>query len=250
MSANDMWNSVVNYLQSFASLYGEEHMIPKFHYMFHVVARVEKHGWAASCFCLERKHKNVKKYGNALTVIKGEWSTYITREVTADRLAMLRDVDACTWGAEPALLKGRAAPRALHAALYSDFNLPDAQFLVASAARINEFERVHQYDVCLARDPHGNLLVGDVALLLEVQSTAGNNLIAFLRQWRIDRDMPRVYKCQRLDAYLCVRVGDIMGACIWGGTDVRTVMKPLRLMPASSSAAAASAPAPAPAPAP
>lgn len=68
------------YLQAFKHLYGEENMVPKFHYL-HLFALVRKlWGRVQACFTHERKHKCVKSFMDAQTNIVANYEAAVLRE--------------------------------------------------------------------------------------------------------------------------------------------------------------------------
>ena len=81
-----------NYLAHFSELFGSAVMTPKFHFLMHIPAVIEKFGWAPSCFCLERKHRTAKQFGNNCIMISETFDKSTLREVTSHHIVeMLKD---------------------------------------------------------------------------------------------------------------------------------------------------------------
>jgi hypothetical protein len=59
-------NCVVRHLELFKATYGANEFFPKMHWATHLGMMLERHGTLISCFVHERKHKEVKWFGNNL----------------------------------------------------------------------------------------------------------------------------------------------------------------------------------------
>lgn len=71
---------------SFIAAFGEERVVPKFHYALHLPLALERHGTLWNCLTHERKHKVVKRYLTEAT----HTSRNLLRDVTCDHLASLQ----------------------------------------------------------------------------------------------------------------------------------------------------------------
>lgn len=77
------------YLDAFKRLYGEEWMVPKFHFAIHFPDYLRRFGFVPSCFVLERKHKVPKRFANEVTNTSSAWEASVLREVTCHRIAAI-----------------------------------------------------------------------------------------------------------------------------------------------------------------
>ena len=119
------------YLTSFRALYGEKRMIIKFHMIHHHAPHLDKcqaeQLLLPSCFCLERKHKGVKKYANNIQNL-GEVQNQIAyditliRELTTHHVAKLFSRSELFY-AGASLLKPRDPPKRLQASVRNLFAL-------------------------------------------------------------------------------------------------------------------------------
>ena len=84
-------------LASYKNLFGPDTMTPKFHYLHHLPDFVEVWGQIAlpSCWVLERKHKQTKRFANAMSIGAAastrSWDMHVLRGVTEQHLWTLDD---------------------------------------------------------------------------------------------------------------------------------------------------------------
>ena len=81
---------ISKYLARFSELFGGAVMTPKFHFLMHIPAVIEKFGWAPSCFALERKHRVAKQFGNHCIVVSETYDKSTLRECTAHHIGELQ----------------------------------------------------------------------------------------------------------------------------------------------------------------
>jgi hypothetical protein len=62
----DLRRAIASHLEQYKQVYGEVAFIPKCHYTLHLPDMFQRHGFLVSCWVHERKHKEIKRYGNAL----------------------------------------------------------------------------------------------------------------------------------------------------------------------------------------
>ena len=228
MTADQLRAGILAHMRTFRALYGAESMTPKFHYAVHLPTRLQELGYLPNCFSLERKHKLVERFGDRVLNTAGAWHEGVLRDVSTQHLSTLARMDQGHFSGDPMLLKARAAPKRVRDALQQQLPFP-ATITTASKARINEFERVRRDDVVLVQGPEQDPMVGQICLLLGIELGQRVHALAVVQQWRIVQDTPRLYKCCVMPQYAVCLVGDIVAALIWGGTDIRTVCKPVRL---------------------
>ena len=75
---------------SLRRLYGEQRMVPKFHYLLHLA----DHPILFSCFVLERKHKTIKRFQNELRNCGSAYASNILRSVTNNQVGHVRQLPA------------------------------------------------------------------------------------------------------------------------------------------------------------
>ena len=227
----DLRKALQSYMRAFAALYDSSHMKPKFHFAWHLPDMLSRLGWLPSCFVLERKHKNPKKYGNAVTDTSGLWDCGVLRDLSANHLQVLADLDGSYFGSEPMLLQPREAPPDLAQALRAQFTLnADTTVSISHDARANRYEHVSQGDIVLVRSAAG-LVVGQIEVLVCLHDQHGESIsIALLKQWDIQATQARAWKCSPgIVRMVACDLGDVAAALIWAGGDgIRTVLKPFR----------------------
>ena len=64
VSPEELQSKIELYLIFRLDAYGVAWFPPKAHYILHLAAQLRKHGVLVSCYCHERKHKELKKYAN------------------------------------------------------------------------------------------------------------------------------------------------------------------------------------------
>ena len=87
---DELRGAIQAHLRVFSRLYGEEAMVPKFHYSLHLPDVLARWGWLPSCWVLERKHKNAKAWGEKLKDTSRDWHVSVLRELTAQHMALLK----------------------------------------------------------------------------------------------------------------------------------------------------------------
>jgi len=160
---------VVEYLGLFFELYGGEVMTPKFHWLLHFAAWYSRWGPLPSCWCLERKHKLVKRFADALKP-SGLLRPHVTRSVTSFHCSVLTK-HPHMFDKEPGL-EGttKACKGSLLLALQRELGC--AAFTTSNQARINEYEIVTRGDTVLWKDS-GALCAGRVEW--HALAVGGNN---------------------------------------------------------------------------
>ena len=75
----------------YKSAYGEDSMIPKFHFSLHLPSMLRAHGLLVACFVHERKHKEVKRVANNMSNTQGWFESNILESVIQMHLQDLAD---------------------------------------------------------------------------------------------------------------------------------------------------------------
>jgi len=228
-AARQLWDraklkaSVAAYIYAFGMLYGDENIVPKFHYLFHMA----DHPRLFSCFVLERKHKDVKRFQNDLFNCNVEYGRNILRAVTDHQLGKLQLLEPHHWTGEAVLIKGHAASAAVFSRITVIFpHLDQAACTVSQSARAHQFEIVCVRDVVLYRKSDGSIAIGDIAQLLD---TGAAGPIALIKCWEEISSHKRCWKLRTTDSVEAIYVSSINTAVVWSGegASTRTVIKPL-----------------------
>ena len=93
IDANNLLELIVKHTCYFKSAYGEDSMIPKFHFCLHLPSMLSTHGLLIACFVHERKHKEVKRVTNNLSNTHGWFESNILESVIQMHLQDLADDD-------------------------------------------------------------------------------------------------------------------------------------------------------------
>ena len=215
--------SVVAYLKSFASVYGEENMVEKHHMALHVAEQIDRFG--LGCYVLERKHKNIKKYSNEVVNTNSGWDRSVMREVTARHLAVMSHEQSVHYNVEPCLQNPGKCAKLLHAKLAAVFG-HDAIINTSSTVRINEFERCSKGDVVLMLTEHG-LLACHVKANISVHIDKLTNIYSLVHVWQLLEQHDRYSTWNTVDNAILCSSCDIVCACVWTRAgDIATVVHP------------------------
>ena len=83
--------SILRHLQAFKNAYGEDHLVPKFHYSMHLPRLLHVHGLLISCWVHERKHKCLKRWADQMHN-SGKWyEASVLQETTHSCINSLKD---------------------------------------------------------------------------------------------------------------------------------------------------------------
>ena len=72
--------AVQSHLQAFLRVYHGHRWLPKHHYSLHLAHQFSSHQGLLSCWALERKHKEIKRYGNAIFNASSQFEHSILRD--------------------------------------------------------------------------------------------------------------------------------------------------------------------------
>lgn len=207
-----MHTAVVRCLTLFLQAFGEESWIPKCHYSFHFGLLLQWHGYLASCFVHERKHKVITRYGSNMNRLE-HYERVVLREVFLfQRLALRARGRFCT--VQHTQPPSARAKRVLEAAFPGALNLE-----VTPVICINDFGRLFKGDAVWTRSS----LVAHVWLHAVVDSEV-HSFVSYCTKlsdttWRVNSDDP-----------VFVRVDELQEALIFSRTgDVVTIIPPLGL---------------------
>jgi hypothetical protein len=137
VAADELSQSITEYLQAFKGAYGGDEMIPKHHYLLHFPAVLAQLGWLPNCMTLERKHKGVKRWAD-WTQNTSRIEHGVLRDITVHSLSVLEHGEHLN--VEVGLVKARAPPLAVLHWMHDAFGDVGAPFRYSCVARYDEFE--------------------------------------------------------------------------------------------------------------
>ena len=73
---------ILQHLESFKSAHSADDMQPKFHFSIHLPALLRRHKLLVSCWCHERKHKQLKMWANQISNAGDWYETLVLKEVS------------------------------------------------------------------------------------------------------------------------------------------------------------------------
>ena len=91
IDANKLLELIMKHTCYYKSAYGEDSMIPKFHFSLHLPSMLRAHGLLVACFVHERKHKEVKRVANNMSNTQGWFESNILESVVQMHLQDLAD---------------------------------------------------------------------------------------------------------------------------------------------------------------
>ena len=207
-------SAISDYLKGFASLYGPEWMIIKFHYMLHLPKFLKQFGFLPNCFVHERKHKHPKRFANQVTNTTGNWEGSVLRDVTCNHVHALRSDDG-RFNLDAALVAPHRPSKKMLSELLS--TIGPAEYRVSNSARAASYEKFFKGDVVLYK-AEGLIRAGQVGLLVSVSAAGKESLVVGVEKFAHVQSMQRGHKWRRTkDTRLCL-LGDVIGAVIWRET--------------------------------
>ena len=176
-----------NYLSVFRKMYGEEHMHPKFHYLLHFSMFLRRWGSIPNCFCLERKHRLIKRFANDNKNVtldrSAEYSSSVLREVTCHHLQSLKREPNRHFSSHAELVDAHP-PSTKLLKLLNDSIGAGPVYTTAAAARINQWEHIHINDVVLFSFD-GELRCGAVELLAASAFDGSHDVFCAIDTWTL-----------------------------------------------------------------
>ena len=220
--------AICTYLQTFKGLFGEDIMVPKFHFAIHFPGYLRRFGFVPSCFVLERKHKVPKRFANEVRNTDSAWEASVLREVTCHHLAAL---SSDHFGFEVGLLNAHPCSKRLLEMLRKEWPATDGHetlFATGQTARINAWERCSKGDVVLVKMPDGGFNVAEVALHVSVQVDEQPRVfLTLVNWWKKSASGSRSSKWKRDEnssSFVCT--DELQCSLIWGASGtIATVLK-------------------------
>jgi len=191
--------AISDHMKRFAEAYPDQLMKPKHHFGLHVPEQVKTRGRLWSCFVLERKHKELKRYATNTTLLKS-----MEESVTKDILnAQLRHAEYADFDIGPHLIQ----PIRDDGSLAHHFGF--APELLVSKAAYTGLGKISCEDIVLYRTDAAELQIGAVRVHVQV----GVQLHTILEMYGKHPEMSHVW-CKR-DVFCVVHLKQLCAPCIW-----------------------------------
>ena len=229
---DELQQRVKTYLSCYKALYGEDWMPLKFHYLHHFVKHIRKWGKIGlpNCFCLERKHKGVKRFANNLYSLRDNWDASVLREVTCMHMHGLHDRKK--FSLEHGLIDGKPAGQALQAQLRPMF--PNVGvFKYSLEARCNEWEIVHKGDVVVLRSPEraDKHVAGEVMQHISYEVGGAVSVCTLVRMLGYESRVNNRCSLHRVCNLAWVRTNTIVRATTFAKGSRFRIIEPVRFKP-------------------
>jgi hypothetical protein len=165
--ANDLSNAIRLFLESHLAAWPATTSVPKHHFMIHFPRWLDKIGWCPNVIALERKHKSVKRFADAISNTSAGFDKSILQEVTAKHMHDLET--ASHLDLSVGLREPRVPPKNVHAWLCSEFG-NGLHYQFSRCARVSEWERIFAGDIVAIKPDDAELYVGRVCFFCSVDT--------------------------------------------------------------------------------
>ena len=95
--ASTLEAAILTHLQSYLVAYNDTRFLPKHHYSTHLGRMLNQHQLLCSCFCLERKHRFIKRYAGIATNISTGWEKGVLSDALIFQLQDMNDREGDPW---------------------------------------------------------------------------------------------------------------------------------------------------------
>ncbi|OLQ13463.1 hypothetical protein AK812_SmicGene2515 [Symbiodinium microadriaticum] len=179
IGAPELRTRIAAHSQAFLKVHGEEAVIPKFHYALHLPSQLHRHGRLISCFCHERKHKQIKAVADNLHKVTTTFEHTVMADVVGKSFLNFEGYKLWT---KPSLMKAKPASDQLAVELATAFGV--AQALGSMVGLVAEFQpgqTCERGDTVLVETIvaevwlHVQLANGEVHSLVSVWQSLGQN---------------------------------------------------------------------------
>ena len=144
------------FMELYAAAYGEDTMIPKFHFLVHSSGSLRRLGFLPNTMALERKHKEIKRYGSAISNHHATTPSTL-REVTTHHLYVMDEGEHLNL--TPRLINPHEAPNCVYAELGMG---KKTELQLSSVARFSAWEVAHKGDIVAVAEPSTSWTAGRV----------------------------------------------------------------------------------------
>ena len=201
-------------------------MTIKFHYILHMPLQFRR---MVNCWVRERKHKHIKRYGDAHFNTSGDWGKAVLRDVTCDHISRLSSMSVAEFSGEvhvvEPLVPSKRMLRTFQIAFGDD--RPADDFRTSIAARVNKYrEMVMVADVVMWNTFGGSVEVGKVLWHVSVAS----EVLTCVNKYDILLQEQRCLKCTFSPGpSSLIMTRSILCAVTCAGADneTMTILKPL-----------------------
>ena len=180
VSPEELQSKIELYLIFRLGAYGAAWFPPKAHYILHLAAQLRKHGVLVSCYCHERKHKELKKYANQSHNAGATmaWEKGLLEDVLLQQHLALQE-----WSRRDVYML--TSPKPAHKELVSfiatlGIHADDVQ---ASMDALAKGEAISKGDVISYRDPAG-LVVAEVWFHVQLTRSDCKTLHSCVSAWK------------------------------------------------------------------
>ena len=212
-------------------------MIIKCHMLMHLPMQWNR---KVNCWVTERKHKHAKRFANEVTNTAVDWDKSVLREVTSAHISRLSGLPADEYTGGVRLVASRPPSPALRRTLIDALgDFPDGAFATSLVAHVDQHgERASVSDVVLLqqRDAAGaaapSMTIGQVLWHVSVSDAGHLHVLTCVREWSIDEEQTRCFKCRRSENTIVVPTQWVIAATVWAGKEdgILTVLKPLHAL--------------------
>ena len=150
--------AILAHYRTCQAVYGIEIAVPKHHYAVHLPEQYARHGVLLSCFVQERKHRELKRFGNHLTNTSSKFESGLLESTLLCHLSILEDESELYSG--PVLVDACLAPKELADIVQSTFGVA-GPVMYSLEAVVQTSQRCHADDVLLF-EVDGDRRVGQV----------------------------------------------------------------------------------------
>lgn len=185
VSPADLAQAVETWLGHRLVQYGAASFQPKVHYCLHLADQLERFGRLVSCWCHERKHKELKRFANQMHAAKAStsWEKSLLEEVALMQRLQLEEFDAGPFAELVNEKPADAALTQLCKTLVGCGRLEDLSVMASDQARVH-YELFGKGDVCTFELEGSGTCVGEIWFHLSAQWSTGQiEHITILSQW-------------------------------------------------------------------
>lgn len=180
VSPEEMQAKIENYLIFRLDAYGVAWFPPKAHYALHLAGQLRKHGVLVSCYCHERKHKELKKFANQSHNAGATmaWEKGLLEDVLLQQYLALQE-----WSRRDVYML--TSPKPAHKELINfiaslGIHANDVQASLDASAK---GEAISKGDIITYRDPAG-LVVAEVWFHVQITRNDCKSLHTCVSPWK------------------------------------------------------------------
>ena len=143
-----------------------DRMIPKFHWMIHYPAHLERYGTLVTCFVHERKHKLAKRYGTDIHNTRS-YGKSVLSEIVAHQLWQVNN--DTSFDLSSRLVEPHRASKKVKEHVRVLLNVSDGEVWTCVKGVVAPMTQVRRGDILLVRSPDSiHFVAGEVWLLASI----------------------------------------------------------------------------------